>query len=728
MLALLLAVAPSLSVNAAQTGGRDPALCPPPPAAPAYIPGRGLTLRSQDAEYEDSGRLVLEGDVQISRGRQRLQAERAIYLKSEDRVELEGAIRYQDPYLWLEGPRGTLHPGARRARFEALRYHLVGQGGGRAALLERFGEITRLHDLDYSSCPEERPVWQLQIGELELDHAAGLGKARSAVFKFFKLPILYFPYLSFPIGSRRKSGFLYPALGYSSRNGLDLRVPYYWNIAPQRDATISLRTLSRRGALLGLEYRQLHAGGQGLFYGELLPADLADRKRTRALLRLELEQSLPGGWESELSWRSVSDHRYLEDLGDTLGQTSERRLEQRLALRYQRADLRLAVLLLNFQELAPVKTLAASRLLPELELKYDKRQGGLEWGTHSTLSHFHRGGQATGLRFNLAPRVAYRLRHGHTYLRSAFTLHYTRYQLRHEADGASTRLKRRANRLTPELRLDGGLRLAAGPRRGDAARFLYLFEPRILYRFVPYTDQDRLPLFDSARTDFSRAFLSANRDRFSGSDRIGDDNRLGLLFSTRILDRESARQQAELILGRFFHLRRQRVRLPGEAPTTERGSPLLAALDLDLGTAWNGYGEAQWNLERGILGRGTTSLRYRPHPGRIFNLGYRYREDALRLHQLDVSFHWKLNPRWALAGRWQRSLHGPSRDLDLFLGLERKHCCWQLRLLARRFAVGGGNRHENGLFLEIGLPGLGSVGYDIADLFENRIHGYPANP
>ncbi len=724
LLALVLAFPAQAQARepAVQTPGAS--LCPPHPEAPPAPSENALKLSSERSEYSGDGRLLLEGDVRISHGRRRLSAAHATWLQAEDRVDLEGDIRYHDPQLWLESERGSLHPNARRAHFEDLRYRLAGRGRGRAELLERFEAITRLRNLDYSSCPGQSPAWQLKLRELELEHAAGQGTARGAVFKLFGVPVFYLPYLNFPIGNRRQSGFLLPVLGLGSRSGLDVRMPYYWNIAPQRDATLSLRILSRRGAMPGLEYRQLHHNGRALFYGELLPADLADRKRLRGLLRLELEQSLPGGWEAELDWRSVSDHRYLEDLGDTLSQTSEQRLEQRLELHRQRGGLRLTARLLNFQELASSNAAAANRLLPELEVAYAAQGADLDFGLRGTLSRFQGGAEANGLRLDLLPQLGYRLRYGGSYLHPRLTLRYTHYEL--ERDGAAG--KRNAKRLLPELRVDGGLRLAAGGHRGAAGweRFLYLFEPRLLYRFAPYREQSRLPLFDSTRVDFSRAFLEANVDRFSGADRVGDDNRLGLLLGARVLDPETGRQWAELTLGRYFHLRRQRLRLPGEPPDTERASPLLAALQWNPAPDWRWHGELHWRLKQGILTHAVSALYYRVGRARIFNLGYRYRRDALHLHQVDASFHWELGPRWALTGRWQRSLHSSSpHDLELFLGVERRHCCWTLRLLGRRFAPGGVEGYENGLFLEVALHGLGHLGYDIVGLFRTGLPGYP---
>ena len=605
------------------------------------------------------------------------------------------------------------------------------QARGRAADAELlFGVRSLLHQAVFTSCTQARPTWTLHASRLTLDHESERGLARHAVLRLKKLPILYSPWWSFPISGARKSGFLAPRFGNSRRHGMDLAVPWYWNIAPDRDATLTPRWLSASGILWQGRYRYLSRSSQGQVDAGYLPSDNRRQDKNRALLSLRHAQHfLHRRGRADIDFNWTSDREYLNDFGNSLTLSSVHHLDRVFNVHYASGPQRWGgyAVALRVQDYQPLTADATRpyRRLPQLRFDYHTRprQRQLNFHLDSELVYFERDHAVSvsdidGLRLDIHPQFHYPIEAPAGFLRPKLGLRYTRYRLWETAGSGPTS----PSRLVPALSLDGGLFFE---RSLGQAGHLQTLEPRIFYLYVPTVQQADLPIFDSARHTFSYDTLFYE-NRFVGRDRVSDAHQIVLSARSALFHGADGRQLGVLRLGQIIHLRDRRVGLPGEARQRAATSPLLLSAHSAPEAPWSVRALGQWNPHGGqAWERVSLRLRYQPVPDRVVNFAYRRNQVDTRVEQSDVSLHWPLGPRWGAVARWNYSLP-TGRSLDSFLGVEYQGCCLVVRVVARRFllAAGGRNDYENGLFFHLQFKGLGSLGEQTVDFLRTSIPGY----
>ena len=717
------------------TTARDPAramACAP--ARRLARPGAGsprdraeapIEIEATRSELREGRIAVFEGGVTLERADQRLESERVRYDRASGVVEAEGTVRYGEPGLGLAAERARLSLPDDRGRFEQVRFEIPARSGrGHAALALVAGRTqARFERVRYTTCPPEREVWSLAARRLDLDRERGEGRARHVVLRAGRLPVLYSPYLSFPIDDRRKTGFLTPGFGRSDRTGTDVRLPWYWNIAPNYDLTLVPRWLGRRGAQLGVELRYLTRRSRGEVQAEYLPGDDV-RGRDRGLARLHHRTTM-GAWRLTVDARAVTDEHYFEDLGSSLAVASATHLEQRADLDWSRGRWSARVRAQAFQTIDPAiaKTAYPYRRLPQLRLALapGKDAFGTSWSGWLELVRFDHpaAGKTRGLRLDLRPRVSWPVRRPGWFVVPALALRHTRYRLEDPAPGTPRTL----TRTLPTASLDAGLYLERAFRAGRGT-YVHTLEPRLFYLRVPYEDQSALPVFDTGLLDFSLAQLF-REDRFSGPDRVGDADQLTLALTTRLIESETARELLSLTLGQIRYFRDRRVTLPGAAPETAGRSNLIAVLSAAPGTRLRLSGGVQWDPNRAGLDRAGLDLRYRVDPGRLAALAYRFRRGTLE--QVDLAARWRLGRRWHLVGRWNRSLR-EDLDLERFAGLEYDACCWAARLVLREYLTNASGTPNRSVLLQVELKGLASVGDRVDRFLERGILGYAQAP
>ncbi len=698
-------------------------LCPAPAAAPPFS-GESLQLWADQLEFHRQGRSVLRGQVELSHGWQRLRTSELYYESGLKRFETPGSVEYQDQHLSVRGARGFLDWEEQKTILEEVEYSLVGrQGHGSAARLEH-ADVTRLQRMKYTTCPQGAEFWRLSADKMKLNHEAGLGTAWDATLRVGGVPLLFWPVFSFPIDDRRRSGLLFPEAGFSSRNGAELELPYYWNLAPNRDATLTLRTLSRRGGMLLGEYRHLSRRGMGRLHWEVLPVDRAKQDRFRALIDLRLRRQWSPFTSLRADYRRVSERSYLTDLGNRLESgTDERFLEQRVELRYQRGPWQALLRAQGHQALDADtdQRQVLYRRLPQLSVRVaaSPRNRTLGYELDTELVQFDHGSEVDGLRLDLQPALSWPWHIPAGFFEPRVGFRYTTYRLRGRDAGTDSS----PHRLLPFLHLDGGLFFDRGLRlRGRP--YLQTLEPRLHYRYVPYRDQSDLPLFDSHVVDLTAASLFYT-DRFTGADRMGDANQLAAGIHSRLFGSDG-RERGSVQVGQIYFFRDRRVQLPATAVQDRSSSPLLQSVSLQLPRNWYLEQALHWNVQRGTSEKLGLYLQYRPEADRLLNVGYR-RRTAVDVEQSDLSGRWRLGPRWALLGRWNQAFaQGNARGvlLELLGGVEYRSCCWSLRLLGRRFLSGEDRQHTSGVFLQLELLGLTGVGRQAESVLTRSIRGY----
>jgi LPS-assembly protein len=746
---LCLLLAPPLAGAATCPDTDDPAcrpesgwtLCRAPLASPVVRPSAEQRLRAEllieagRAEYLVGRRADLEEGFSMSRLDQVLTAERGSYDLDTGAFHAEGRVFYRESGVALTGSEMDLQLDTNAGRIAGARYALVEQHGrGRAehATWDGAGQAA-LTRATYTTCDPGDPGWLLSATRIDLDFDEGLGEAENAVLRVGGVPLLYTPWAQFPIDDRRRSGLLMPSFGNSSDSGFELAVPYYWNIAPNRDATFTPRLLSKRGLQLGAEYRYLYAHDddarltqQGQLDLEVLPADDVYGD-DRLGLRIEHAGRPAERWSVGLAAGYVSDRDYLRDLGGTLADTNANYVERRGFAAYSAADWNLVG---QFNYLQPLVESRPYQALPQLLLDYAPyRDGLLRYGLDGELVRYDRADAAdgaaevTGLRLDLMPWVGARADRSWGYLEPRVGVRHTGYSLDDQLVGSDAR----PTRTLPLASVDGGLFF---DRPAFGGTFRQTLEPRLFYLHVPYENQNDLVtdargdevVFDSGLPEFGWNSLFRG-NRFSGADRVGDANQLSVAVTSRFVDERNGSERARLDLGQILYFRDRKVTLPGQVVETESSSSIVGRATANLGRGVDVAAELVWDPHASRTDLGTFALSYRPDLVRLLRVAYR--DNGSDIEQLDLGASWPLTANWHGVARWLYSLEAET-SLETFAGFEYKSCCWAARLVLREFVRDTlvPDDKDTAVMFQLELSGLGRLGDDITSFLSSSLPGY----
>jgi LPS-assembly protein len=680
-----------------------------------------MQLASNVVTSEEGQRTVFVGDVDVRRADQRLTADRVTYNETDNTLQAEGNIQYTDTAFDIKGSEAEFDLDTDQGSIRNVEYSLYprhGRGEAEQVKIESKTQ-SRFKELSYTTCDRDDLDWELRAKKLSLDTQEGVGTARHARLSFMHVPFLYLPYVTFPIDDRRKSGFLVPSIGQTDETGFDVSVPYYWNIAPNQDATFHPRHMSRRGPMLGADYRYLFAHNQGELKAELVPYDKAF-DGTRGALSYTHSGWLAPRLGALVTGKYVSDDTYLEELGTDLVDSSSRILERRGELTYFGDFWSLLGRLQYYQTIDP--TIAPGgrpyQRMPQLlfNLELPDRFAGLTYGFEAGLDKFERNDSVTGTRYNLSPALTLPLNTASTFLIPRATLHQRGYSL----DNVPLGRPENPTRTIPTLSIDGGV-LFERETGWDEGMVVQTLEPRLFYLYVPRENQDELPNFDSAELDFS--FWQLFREnRFSGVDRIGDANQLSWALTSRMIHRGNGTELLGASIGEILYFANRQVTVPGEPPDTSSTSGLVGEVQTALGN-WRAGTGTRWNVHNGQTDRSFATMQYRRDGRRVVNLSWRRRRQEL--NQTHFSLAWPIGRRWEVVGRWLYSLR-ENRSLDAFGGFEYESCCWIFRTLVREFVNTVGGQRNRVYMAQLELKGLSRFGNKVADALERDIVGFEA--
>ncbi len=719
--AVLVAVAVGWLATAAHAEDRCPA--PPPveaePATPPSLdPGR-VEVTTQGAEVTQAGQAHLQGPVQVRQGSRTLTANEARYDSATQAFDVTGNVSYRSPGLALSGESGTWN-GDGSGRFLRGEFELPARparGHAESIVLATDGrlELTRV---EYTACPAGRPDWLLRASRIDIDQAAQQGVGRNVELDFKGLPILYLPIVSFPVGDARKSGFLFPSLGTSNRNGFELAAPYYWNIAPNYDATLTPGYLSKRGATIGTEFRFLSEDSRGQFKSDWVPSD-ASAQRDRSYLRFDERSDLGARLRFDTTLAYASDDNYFSDFGLGPEGTSVTYLQRRARLTYLDEHWRAVGLVEQFQTID--QTVAAAdrpyTRAPQLQVRgrwTDGNGPGFELGAEAV--DFVRDTGLEGVRYGLAPTASVAWRAPGAYLVPAVGYRMIGYSLRNNGNGNGNDTPSVS---APIATLDAGLAFER-----DAGHRVQTLEPRVVYSYVPFRDQAALPVFDTGLPDLNLIQLFRT-ERYVGGDRIGDANQLAMGATTRLVDTDSGRQLLSATLGQIYYFTPPRVVLPNQPALTGSTSDLVGQLDVTAYRHWNVQVGEEWNPHGQNSALSEVRVQYQPAGNEVANVGYRFRRGLLE--QVEGSFAWPVADAWNLYLRHVYSLRDHAA-LDSFAGFEYRACCWRVRLVGRRYVSSQTGQRDTSISLQLELNGLSSVGERAGAFLERSIRGYSATP
>lgn len=669
----------------------------------------------RNAEIQADGECVLRKRGQV------VDADHLIYNQPEDEVHALGNVRIEQNGNVTTGPELKMKLETQQGFMREPVYVLqqpVAHGVGEN--LEFLGKNRqRLTRGTYTTCAEGNNDWFLRVGELELDRTTQTGTAYNASIYFKGVPFLYTPWLNFPLTDERKSGFLTPSFGTSGNSGAEFSLPYYWNIAPEQDATITPRILARRGLQVKGEYRYLNPMYSGQSRAELLPNDSLAGQSRYALSLLHI-QNFGAGWAGSLNVQKASDDNYFRDLTTTLASTSQVNLPRDAMLSYNGHGLSFLGRMLSYQTLqdplAPVGkpySLAPQLLVNGLWRNFPAVDLGLtgEWVDfrHPTL--------VNGKRLTFYPNVSMPLQQSFAYITPKLGMHMTRYAL----GDNNVAVLPDATRTLPIFSIDSGLFLERDVQLRNH-EFIQTLEPRLYYLYVPYRDQSRLPIFDTGLADFNYAQMFSE-NQFVGGDRINDANQVTAALTSRLLDPENGQEWIRAAIGQRYYFKEQQVTLDGSAGRTDKSSDILAAFSGRVAPFWNVDTGVQYNTGQQQFQKTGVGVRYQPAVGKVLNLGYRFTRDMLNpIKQLDISAQWPLRGRWQGVGRWNYSLQDRI-ILEGLAGLEYNGGCWAARVVMHRLATATAQT-SNSIFFQLELFGMGKIGADPLDILKRNISGY----
>jgi LPS-assembly protein len=685
--------------------------------------------------------------VTVRQGDREIHADEIQYNSKTNGFKTDSSLQYEDPVVRITGAGGNYSP-TEGANFRSATFDLrqrAARGSAEALELTPQGVID-LKGVRFTTCPKTEAAWEIHAKSITLDTGARIGEARSATVDFQGVPILYLPWFSFPLSSERKSGFLYPTIGNNSRSGASVSVPYYWNIAPNADLTFEPVVYSRRGADLGGETRYLSSNDHGTLTWNYLPYDnVFNSGRSRVKIANTLE--LPGEYRFSINAENISDTHYFEDFAQGPEGTSTAFVQQQAAVTYRDEHWRVDGQIQHYRTvdytLAEVDRPYAR--LPSLGVSGDFGWGPAEqvrYGFESEIVNFHRSintfdtngirtctGPAptpcvNGWRLDVMPEASLNFDAPGYFVRPGIAWRATQYQLDNTLPGED----RSPSRVLPIASFDTGLMFERTAGSHDQRRIT--LEPRLFYLYVPYRNQDQIPLFDTGLPDLDPVELFRN-NRYVGADRVGDANQVSLGVTSRLLDAGNGRQFLTATLGQIYYITNPRVLLPNqlidgelvplETPRNDHRSDFVAQLALTAFQDWSADIGLQWNPESSHTERSEVNIQYKPSGQSVINVGYRYQRDVLE--QAEVSSSWPVSDAWNIFVRGIYSIQD-HKSLERFAGFEYRACCWRVRVGGRSFVSSRTGSSDTGVYLQLELTGLASVGSESDSFLTTAIRGY----
>jgi LPS-assembly protein len=686
---------------------------------------------ADQAKRDENGIATPEGTVQMTRGTQKIDAEKIEYDETNKNVTASGDVRAEDQQLVIESQKAELNLETDYAKSEDASYFYKPlHASGKAKSIERSSaDLVRFEDTTYSTCEEDDRTWELSADEVELDKSTGDGIGRDVLVKFKGMPIFYTPWIRFPIDDRRKSGFLAPTIGNSNISGFELETPWYWNISPNKDAIFAPKVLTDRGLQLKSNFRYLNENSAGQLGLEYL--DDSEYKDDRYLASFGHISQFTPNLKLDLLYNKLSDENYFEDFGDGLGLSSTPYVERHADLNYQTDHWNFLARTQSFQvtDESLLDIDKPFERVPQIKLDSDyyNLPGGLDFNSESEWVQFEHDDKIDGDRLHLGIELERPFESNAYFIRPGARLTHTEYDL-NRRDG----LDDNPTRSVPSAHLDAGLIFEKKLKKSAHTQTL---EPRLYYLHTPFRSQDDIPVFDTAEYEFGFEQLFRD-DRFSGSDRIGDADRLSVGVTTRVLDLENGNEKFRASLGRIFYFRDRKVTLPDEIREDEDSSEVAAELKIGLHDRWEAIASTLYDTHDDHTERNSLRFQYQNESDLIFNMGYRYRRRDIEpidsvsgvrenLEQSDISMVLPINEHWRAVSRWNYDLQ-EKRNLEQLAGVEYDTCCWKLRLAGRHYIQNADEDYNSSIELQLVLKGLGQIGSPIGELLERGIRGYDA--
>jgi len=683
---------------------------------PAKLP---IELEADQIERTKDGPVIFTGRAVATQGRRTFAGDKLVYDEAKGEVDATGNVKIRTPdgdsidtdHLRYkvetavgEADKSSFQIADRTRRPGKDAESVAMMGRGTAGQVKFAGhELIKLTDAAYSTCVMGQDDVFIKAQSVDLDFVSGVGTARNMRVEFMSTPIFYSPVLTFPISNKRKSGFLYPTFGGVAGSGFVFGIPYYWNIAPNMDATLTPRIMTDRGIKLDGEFRYLEHNYSGIVDAAILPSD-NEYGDDRGHFSLVHNHVLTNRWRGRINYQWASDGDYYDDFSQDIGLSALTHLPQEASLNYNGQLFDFGVSLLRYQTIDDTISAAAKPhdRLPRITFngKFPYKRGGPKFGFYGEVVNFDHDIQVSGTRVDLTPSVAWPMETIYGYLTPKASIRHTSY---HSLDNIAVGADDNPSRTVGVFSVDGGLFFERDTTWGGKY-FVQTLEPRLFYVYANQEAQGDLPIFDTGAVQFTNFSDFFRENQFTGADRVEDANRLTVALTSRLLDGKTGVEWMRGSVGQIYYFDDRDVTFNG-VPETRDSSDILFDLNARLNSSFRVGGFMQWDTRQDDVYQGRAYVTYEGEGHRAASLSYYYTRSAL--DQADVRVAWPLGQRWFFDSRLLYSLRD-DKALEAYGGLTYDACCWAVRIGAQR-RVDNSTDYRNAILLELQLTGLAKI-------------------
>jgi LPS-assembly protein len=702
-------------------------------------------IESDKAVATNKNSIEFEGDVVITRNNQRLSADIANYNKTDEIFSAQGNVEISQPGVIFTGEDASYLLESMQGKLTNSSYKLPARPAqGKSETIEFKPGLIQMRQPTFSTCPADAQDWVIKASKMNLNTEDGYADGKHVLLYFKGVPLFYTPYIQFPLNDKRKSGFLLPELAFSSQNGADLSAPYYWNIAPNMDATIKPRFLSKRGLMLGTQFRFLDENQSAELYVEYLNDSHPNEDRAvaevlirgedvsenRGAVSFQHHSRISPRWNSFINFNYVSDNYYIDDFGNNLKDRSESHLLREGVISYANSFLNFTTRLQGYQEIK--EDMNTYSRLPQLSLNTYKKISNiglpLGLGFTSEAVYFKKNWDYEkeideGQRYSLHPYLEMPYSRQYGFIKPKIGFDILQYNL--DETSVSSSADTDFTRTIPIFSIDSGLFFEKEINIFDS-EMVQTLEPRLFYLYVPDEEQNLYPLFDTSLNHFSFSQLF-RENRFSGKDRLGDANQLSYALTSRFIDDTNGVERLRASIGQILYFEDREVQLTASTATEKLSTSAVATeISSYFLPHWNSSLAMMYDTHQSEFNSSMFRLQYKSDPYHIVNFDYTYKNDGTEsenYEQIDMSMYWKIAPHWRTLARYNYSIQD-NFNLESMLGLEYNSCCYAFRLVASQEQAYETEDADIRIMLQMQFKGLGSVGNISDRTLSNDIPGF----
>ena len=710
------------------------------PLAPGSAPSI-FVLGDQTSGTADRD-LAAKGSAEVRKYVSVIKGDALHYDQDTDMADAYGNVRVINNGVLFAGPEAHLQVQANEGYMLTPKYHFTTTGGSgsaeRAELLD--SERSVFTDATYTACQcETRPAWYIRGSKFDFDTGADEGVARNGVLFFQGVPIFASPWLSFPLSSERKSGLLPPVFSFGGTNGFDFSQPYYFNIAPNRDLTLTPRIMQRRGVQLQQQFRYLSPTYSGSFYSDFLPND-AQTHTNRYGIFWQHNQNLGNGFGAYVNYNKVSDANYAYQLGSVGNQYTvgaQLIYQQEAGVTYNHGPWSVLFREQHWQSFDLGATPYGRE--PQLNVKYARYNvDGFDFGAEADATRFTIpvSNMSEGNRFAFNPYLSYGINGPGYFVVPKVQMHFAAYNLTNIGTDVPPGTPKNFTEAIPTYSFDSGLVFERSVRL-FGEDYIQTLEPRLYYVYSPFRNQNSAPIFDTAPADFGLSEMFTP-NTFVGNDRVADANRITTALTTRFINAATGDERARFVIAQEYFFQDQRVSItPGTTPANTSGSNVILGGSVKIGAGFSSQAGVQYNANNNQFVQSTAGFGYSPADRKVINLAYRYTRADLALNnnvpinQLLISAEWPITRRVYGVGRIDYDLAG-NRVVDGLVGFQYDADCWTLGLGLQRYVDGitatGVPTSGTRVLAQLVLKGLSHIDNGLVAAFRGGVQGYMPPP